>query len=149
MLQRTSVVDHLRLNIASFSSTIEFGDISYYQAFSRALAVQREKKIFFGGEGSFDQYPIFSEPIPIPPITENINIMYHQVKPIIKVKNLDITAVSASSLLQVGSTRNIYAETRVKHIRQIENHSEELTNQTFIPLEEIHSSAGTAIINGR
>jgi len=149
MLQRTSVVDHLRLNIASFSSTIEFGDISYYQAFSRALAVQREKKIFFGGEGSFDQYPIFSEPIPIPPITENINIMYHQVKPIIKVKNLDITAVSASSLLQVGSTRNIYAETRVKHIRQIENHSEELTNQAFIPLEEIHSSAGTAIINGR
>jgi spore germination protein PE len=149
MLQRTSVVDHLRLNIASFSSTIEFGDISYYQAFSRALAVQREKKIFFGGEGSFDQYPIFSEPIPIPPITENINIMYHQVKPVIKVKNIDITAVSASSLLQVGSTRNIYAETRIKHIRQIENHSEELKNQTIIPLEEIHSSPGTAIINGR
>ena len=149
MLQRTSVVDHLRLNIASFSSTIEFGDISYYQAFSRALAVQREKKIFFGGEGSFEQYPIFSEPIPIPPITENINIMYHQVKPVIKVKNIDITAVSASSLLQVGSTRNIYAETRIKHIRQIENHSEDLKNQTIIPLEDIHSSPGTTIINGK
>ncbi|MCE4050405.1 MULTISPECIES: spore germination protein GerPE [Bacillaceae] len=149
MLTRTSVVNHIRLNIASFSSTLEFGDISFYQAFSRALAVQREKKIFFGGEGSFDQYPIFSEPIPIPPITESINIMYHQIKPVIKVKNLDITAVSASSLLQVGSTRHIYAETRIKHIRQLENHSEELNNQTIIPLEEIHSSPGTAIVNGR
>ncbi|WOD62595.1 spore germination protein GerPE [Niallia taxi] len=147
MLQRTSVVDNVRLNVASFSSTVEFGDISYYQAFSRALAVQRERKTFFGNEGPFD-YPIFSEPIPIPPITENINIMYHQTKPIIKVKNLDITAVSASSLLQVGSTRHIYAETRIKHIRQLEKHSEELMNQTIIPLEEIHSSPGTSIING-
>ena len=120
MLQRTSVVNKAKTVVLSFSSTFEIGDVSYYQAMSRALAVQRQKKIFYGIEGSFNDYPIFSEPIPIVPIDENITFHAENLNPIIKVNNINITGVSAASLLQIGSCRHLYAEARIKHIRQLD-----------------------------
>lgn len=119
MLQRTSVVNKAKATILSFSSIFEIGDASYYQAMSRALAVQRQKKIFYGLEGSFNDYPIFSEPIPLPLIEEELTCHFENLKPIIKVNNINIIGVSAASLLQIGNCRHLYAETRIKHIRQL------------------------------
>lgn len=119
MLQRTSVVNKAKAIVLSFSSIFEIGDASYYQAVSRALAIQRQQKIFYGIEGSFNDYPIFSELIPLPPIEEEVTCQFENLKPIIKVNNINITGVSSASLLQIGNCHHLYAEARIKHIRQL------------------------------
>lgn len=137
MLQRTSVVDHIKLSLLSFSSTFEIGDANYFQAFSRALAVQRQRKLFYGDEGHFENYAVFSEPISFMPISEELTIHFENIKPIIKVDNIKITAVSSASLLQIGSCRHLFSETRIKHIRQIEKLK---TTQNDKHLIHLHSS---------
>ncbi|WP_400246403.1 spore germination protein GerPE [Niallia sp. JL1B1071] len=120
MLQRTSVVDLIKVSTVSFSSIVEIGDATYFQAISRALAVQRQKELFYGNEGAYEDYAVFKEPIPLIPITENVECHFENMKPIIKVHHINITGISSCSLLQIGNCRHMYAETRIKHIRQIE-----------------------------
>ncbi|MFT8321819.1 MAG: spore germination protein GerPE [Bacillus sp. (in: firmicutes)] len=148
MLQRTSVVDRLKVSTLSFSSFLEIGDASYFQAFSRALAVQRQKKLFYGIEGSFNDYPVFFEPIPLPPIQENIVCQFENVRPIIKVNNIYIIGVSASSLFQIGNCSHLYAETRIKHIRQVSNPQAKSNGSAQILLQdpnEIHLDQKTEV----
>jgi spore germination protein PE len=119
MLQRTSVVNAIKVNSASFASTIQLGDSRIINGFSRALAVQREADVFFGKEGNFLKYPIFSEPIPLLPITEELSLSTHNTLPIIKVNTISIIAMSSSAILHVGNSENVSMEARVKHIRQL------------------------------
>lgn len=119
MLQRTSVVDILKINSSSFASTIQLGDSQMINGVSRALAVQREADVFFGNEGNFSAYSVFTEPIPFQPITENITKVTHNLKPLIKVNKISILAMSSSSILQVGNSVNVSLEARIKHIRQL------------------------------
>lgn len=119
MLQRTSVVDHISINTLSFSSIFEIGDAPYINGLSRALAFQRPKPIYFSKEGIFDMYKIFKEEIPLPPLEDSIQTQTCHLKPMIKVGNIDLIGASASSIVQIGSSKNIYLESRVKHIRQL------------------------------
>jgi spore germination protein PE len=119
MLQRTSAIHLINVDIASFATTIQLGDSCVIDGFSRALAVQREAEIFYGNEGNFSSYPVFSEPIPLPPIDENLTYFVHQLNPVIKVNNIGIIGISSSSVLHVGNSRNVSMEVRVKHIRQL------------------------------
>ncbi|WP_102271872.1 spore germination protein GerPE [Cytobacillus massiliigabonensis] len=126
MLQRTSVVNYLKVDTVSFSSILEIGDSTFTQGFSRAIAVQREAEAFFGNEADFTSYSAFQIPIPFSPITENISMHSQQLKPIIKVQNIDVIGVSSSSILQIGSSKHISMEARVDHIRHLlSDHSEE------------------------
>ncbi|RHW43162.1 spore germination protein GerPE [Neobacillus notoginsengisoli] len=120
MLQRLSVVDSVIVKSVLFSSTIQIGDSSRIHGFSRAIALQREAEIFFDEEGDFNQFKVFSEPIFIPPITENITIAPFQLNPVIKVGTLEVTGLSAASIVQVGSTPKIAMESRIMHIRQLQ-----------------------------
>ncbi|PLR97672.1 spore germination protein GerPE [Bacillus sp. T33-2] len=119
MLSRTSVVDEIKISTLSFSSIFQIGDAEITNGFSRAIAVQREAETFFGNEGNFAAFPIFSEPIPIPPIEEELSFIKEHINPVIKVNNIIVTGVSSSSVVQLGSTRSISMEARVKHIRQL------------------------------
>lgn len=119
MLQRTSVVDHIEAKIVSYSSVLQIGDSAYINGLNRALAIQRETELFFGNEGNYAAYRIFSEPIPIEPVYELVSFIRHNPNPIIKVNNIDITGISSSSFLHVGNSGHISLEARVKHIRQI------------------------------
>lgn len=119
MLQRTSVVNHIKVETLSFSSILEIGDSTFTQGFSRAIAVQREAEAFFGYEADFRSYSAFQIPIPFSPITENISMYSQQLKPITKVQNIDVIGVSASSILQIGSSKHISMEARVEHIRHL------------------------------
>lgn len=119
MLQRTSSVDKINIDTISFSSVFEIGDSSSIQGFSRAIAVQRDAEFFHGREGNYSAYRIFSEPIPLLPIEEDIAIQTTQLNPVIKVQKIDIIGVSASSVIHIGSSRDISMEARVKHIRQL------------------------------
>ncbi len=119
MLQRTSYVNHLDVKVVSYSSILQIGDSCIINGLSRALAVQREEEIEYGREGNFASYSIFSEPIPLLPITEDITYLSRHLNPIIKVNKINVIGFSASSILHIGSSQNIYLEARVKHIRQL------------------------------
>lgn len=119
MLQRTSSVDHLNVDIVSFASTVQLGDAKIVNSHSRALAVQREAEIYIGGEGNFSRYPVFLEPLPFLPITENLSFAATHINPIIKVRKIAIIGISNASILQAGNSEIVSLETRVKHIRQL------------------------------
>lgn len=136
MLQRTSVVDLINVNTVSFSSIVEIGDATYHQAVSRALAVQRQRELFYGSEGAYEDYDVFREPIPLIPIIENVACHFENIKPIIKVHHINITGISSSSLLQIGNCRHIYTEARIKHVRQIEESIATEVGNNLIQLNE-------------
>jgi spore germination protein PE len=128
MLQRISNVDKVKVSIVSYSSVIQLGDSCITNGYSRALAVQREAEEFYGNEGNFPSYSVFTKPIPLPPINEEISMFTHNTKPVIKVNHIDIIGISAASILHVGNTRNVSMEVRIKHIRQelLEGHEQDL-----------------------
>jgi spore germination protein PE len=128
MLQRISNVDKLKVMILSYSSIIQLGDSCITNGYSRALAVQREAEQFYGNEGNFPSYSVFTKPIPLPPINEQISTFTHNLNPVIKVNNIDIIGISSSSVLHVGNTRNVSMEVRIKHIRQenLEGHEQDV-----------------------
>lgn len=105
--------------IVTFGSIIQLGDSSIVNGLSHALVVQREAEIFYGKEGNLPAYPVITKPILLPSIDETISFRAHNLNPIIKVKKVDLTAVSNSSILHVGNSKNISMEARVKHIREL------------------------------
>jgi spore germination protein PE len=119
MLSRFSKVNHIKINSVSISSVTQIGDSRMINGFSRALAVQREAEIFLENEGNFSNYPVFSEPIPLPPIDEPLDYQRINLVPCIRVSNIDITGVSTSSVVHIGSSDHVYMEARIKHIRQL------------------------------
>lgn len=119
MLSRFSKIQNLKITSVSFSSVAEIGDSQFINGLTRALAVQREAEVFYNFEGDYSLFPIFREPIPIPPIEEEILVQKNNLSPCIQVSQIKITAVSAASVIHIGNSNHINMESRVKHIRQI------------------------------
>ncbi|MBV7508563.1 spore germination protein GerPE [Bacillus sp. sid0103] len=119
MLQRTSCVDSINIKIVSFASTVQLGDSCIINGLSKALADQRETELFYGNEGNFLPYRVFSEPIPFQPITEPFTYSRQNPNPLIRVSKIDIIGISSSSLLHVGNSGHVSMEARVKHIREL------------------------------
>jgi spore germination protein PE len=119
MLSRLSKVQKLTIKSLSSASVNQIGDSQIINGLSRALAVQREAEVFFDYEGDYSLFPIFSEPIPLPPITENVIFQKMDLIPFIKVNEIKIIGVSSSSIVHIGNSQQVYMESRVKHIRQI------------------------------
>jgi spore germination protein PE len=130
MLQRTSYVNQMDIKVASYSSILQVGDSCIINGLSRALADQREAEILYGSEGSFSSFPIFSEPIPLIPVTENITYLSRHLNPVIKLNYLNVIGFSSSSILHIGNSQNIYMEARVKHIRELLNRRTDVPVQT-------------------
>jgi len=123
MLSRLSSVQHLRVNINSFSSVIEIGDSTFVNSYSRALAVQREEEQFYGAEGNFN-YSVYREAIPLPPIIEDVRMNRQNINPVINVSCIRVLGNAAASVIHIGSTCHIHLESRVKHIRQLRQREE-------------------------
>ncbi|WP_147533191.1 spore germination protein GerPE [Bacillus marasmi] len=120
MLKRTSFVDSLKVDSLQYSSIIQLGDSCYIQGGNLALAVQREEEIFLGQEGDVRSYRVFSEPILLPSITEQLSLSTNNQASIgIKVGSIDILGVSSSSIVHVGNSKIIQMEARIKHIRHL------------------------------
>ena len=119
MYKRTSIINDIDTTAVTISSIVEIGDSTYIHAFSRAFAVQREEQLFLGDEAQLANYEIFRRPFPDEPLTEHIHFESIPINPFIKVGSINITAVSSSSILHVGSSRNICLESRIKHVRHL------------------------------
>lgn len=116
---RISYVQLLQVNSISTSSILIVGDARRLTPNSKAIAVQREIPSFLGNEGNFNIYPIFSKEIPEPKETNHVQMNIINESKFIKVRDLEITAVGASSIIQIGSSCSIESESRIKHIRQL------------------------------
>lgn len=119
MFKRTSVVKDTRVIAVGDSSVFEIGDSVHMRLRNNVLAVQRQEELFFGNEGNLNVYPIFSRPFPQPQVYEDLNITRYNLSPFIRVNHINIVAVASSSVLHIGSTGTIDAESRIKHIRQL------------------------------
>ncbi|CAG9623460.1 spore germination protein GerPE [Sutcliffiella rhizosphaerae] len=119
---RISKVEEINIHSLTFSSYFHIGDSYHINAKSRALAVKREFPRFYGKEGHFSEFPIFSMKLPTPVITENVAMEKRDLNPFINVKTISVKGVSSSSVLQVGSSQTICAESRIKHMRQLLGH---------------------------
>jgi spore germination protein PE len=102
----------------STSATLIVGDSVKITARSRALAVQRQVAVFFKKDGEFEDYPLFTKEIPQPIINERVNMSIVQESPYIKVGHVKVLGVASASAMQIGSTRFIDLESRLKHFRQ-------------------------------
>lgn len=115
------MVNHTSVTDVSLSSVFLIGDASQVTPRSRALAVQRQFQLFFTNEGNFEEFSIFTMAIPKPKMDTNLTTNRYNLSSFIKVDHIDVTSVAASSIYQIGSNNYIDAESRVKHIRQLDS----------------------------
>ncbi|MEC0752403.1 spore germination protein GerPE [Bacillus haynesii] len=121
MILRTSKVKFLKVHSVGISSALQIGDAEEQFLKAKVLAVQRYLSLFYGNEGSFkqDDFQLFRQPIPhLLPETGVCSAFFHEI-PFIRVRAIKINGVSSSSVAQIGSTRRINADSRVKHIRKL------------------------------
>ncbi|AST08009.1 spore gernimation protein PE [Anoxybacillus flavithermus] len=119
-MSRLSVVHLLHANAVSFSSVLQIGDSQHIRLSGRALAVQRQLEYVDSREFPL-AFPIFTKPIPTPPI-DTEPLCHHTLHdcPLIAVHSMRIIGVSSTSVVHIGSTKTVEANSRVKHIRQLE-----------------------------
>ncbi|MEI5906488.1 spore germination protein GerPE [Bacillus spongiae] len=124
-MSRYSFVDGVKVRSIVFSSLVQAGDTQYLNGNARVLAVQREKECFFGNEGDhLSQFRVFNEPIPFlsaPIPTEFSKI---DLTPAIRVGVIDVIGASTVGIIHIGNIGDVRLESRIKHIRQLENKEE-------------------------
>lgn len=123
-MHRTSIVDRVKINDISLSSTLQVGELVNFKAYSQVLAIQREESIYLGNEGNFGAYDLFSKPIPLPLVYEDVCMEIVNRNPSIKVGNVRVIGAAASSLIQIGSNQRMDMESRIKHIRQLKQEND-------------------------
>ncbi|NNU89593.1 spore germination protein GerPE [Anoxybacillus sp. CHMUD] len=119
-MSRLSVVHLLRANAVSFSSVVQIGDSQEIHLSARVLAVQRQLEYVDNREFPLT-FPIFAKTIPAPPIDAEL-LCRHTLHdcPLIAVHSMRIIGISSTSVVHIGSTKTVEANSRVKHIRQLE-----------------------------
>jgi spore germination protein PE len=117
MISRYSKVNTAYVNSIGISSVFQIGDSMEIAPEVNVLAVQREEERHFGTEGDLSQYPIFQEEIPQPILYEQLTTNFFHENPSINVNRIDILAISSSSVVHIGSTKDITCVNRTKHIR--------------------------------
>ncbi|WP_175638275.1 spore germination protein GerPE [Metabacillus schmidteae] len=123
MINRQSNVTSAYVNSVGLSSVFQIGDSLQITPTTNVLAVQREEEKFFGYEGDTSMFQAFQEEIPQPIIYEPVITNFFHEIPRINVHSVNVTALSSSSVFHIGSTKDIIAEARVKHIRQLKNNN--------------------------
>lgn len=120
---RNTTLNCIFVNTVSTSGMVQFGDNQETNLKSRALAVQRAIANYEDDEFRFASYPIFS--LPKLTLEPCVSVSFISCSPQpnanIRVGFVRTLGVSASSLLRVGTSGPIQAESRIKHIRQYNN----------------------------
>lgn len=121
MQERYVNISRSTVNTIAFSSIFNIGDTVFCNPKFKAIAVQRETNSWNENyDLQFTEYPIFQKEanwidvdLPI-----HLNTVHHTN---IHVDNVMITSISQSSSIQFGGIKKIHAESRLKHIRILEN----------------------------
>jgi spore germination protein PE len=118
---RISLVKTISVSDISTSATLQIGDSIEITPRTKSIAVQRQYELFYSDEGNFDAYSIFSATIPTLKIDKSLVFTKRNEGSTINVNYIDILSASSSSVLHIGSTKTINAESRTKHFRQLLN----------------------------
>ncbi|MFD0682152.1 MULTISPECIES: spore germination protein GerPE [unclassified Paenibacillus] len=119
MNKRISTVGIISVNTLGEATVFEVGDSETIAPFNYVIAVQREKAIFLESEFDFSDYAIFSIPLEPPEINENLTMTRINESPNIVVHKISVFLVSSSSVVHIGSSQTLNAESRIKHIRHL------------------------------
>ncbi|WP_282935843.1 spore germination protein GerPE [Paenibacillus sp. RC67] len=119
MDRRVSTVGYLKVNTLGTATVLEVGDSDQLTPFNYTIAVQREKAIFVQNEFRFSDYSLFSRHLLDPIIDESLYMKRTNVTPNITVNKINIFLVSSSSIAHIGSSENLLAQSRIKHIRHL------------------------------
>lgn len=128
MQKRMTKVNELEVISLSYSAICEIGDTHCVKPKSRAIAVQKEGAVFQEDFFSFSDYPIFQtqkKPVDLETLSINQKHCHHVSH--IQVDYVKVTGASSSSLIQLGNLDKLDAESRIKHIRVLQD-TEETTN---------------------
>lgn len=117
MFKRLSHVNRVQVDTVYNSSIVQIGDSQEICAQARALAVQREKPVYWGNEGDWKQFAIFQSPDP--PLSDPGPVLMKKenASSIIHVTSLYVSGLSGAALLHIGSNEHMLLESRLKHIR--------------------------------
>ncbi|MGG1661657.1 spore germination protein GerPE [Brevibacillus sp. NRS-1366] len=119
MPERTSHVHSLTNISIDTSSVLQIGDSKEVTTLANVLAVQRETAIFYENEFLFRDNLLFCEPIPLPVLSESIDMYtFHEI-PAIRVNKVTVDFAAASAVIHVGSSQSISLESRIKNIRHL------------------------------
>ncbi|MBB6452997.1 spore germination protein PE [Salirhabdus euzebyi] len=114
---RNSNVTNIYINACSYSSIIQLGDAVRADPYLRAIAVQREGAFFDAEDFPYEEYSIFTRPFTEMESIVPLSQAHIHHEPKINVHAIDMEGVSGSSIVQVGSLKDIDAKSRIKHIR--------------------------------
>ncbi|MEF2293052.1 spore germination protein GerPE [Virgibacillus dokdonensis] len=124
MKKRTSIVDNLFTNSVSTSSILSIGDTENAALKFKGLAIQKQNPVFSKRDEETFNYPLFKRDTNWPEPKMLVNKLTTHHKGSIHVANVASIGVSSSSLLQIGNLTRVYAESRVKHFRKLQDTSE-------------------------
>lgn len=121
LLNRISNIHAAYVNSIGISSIFQIGDSMEINPTVKVLAIQREQEIFYGNEGNLQKFSLFRENIPQPFFDEEFYSAYYNETPTINVNGVKVIAASSSAVIHFGSTDEINAVARIKHIRQLDS----------------------------
>lgn len=119
MQYRTSNVKHITVNAISNSSIFNIGDTRYSDSENKAIAVQKEGETM-KYDLKFEDFPIFKRKAVWPSFGIPVIKKTVQHHPEIQIQSVDILSISSSSVFQVGKLSHTKSESRIKHIRILE-----------------------------
>ena len=115
-----SQIGNLSITAIASTSVLQIGDSNNIDSLARVIAVQRQEEQYYGFEAPFSMYSIFSRK-PKPLRIVNPSSLNRPSKNM--VNSFDLKGLATSSVLHVGNSSHIRMVSRVKHIRQLENSS--------------------------
>jgi spore germination protein PE len=116
---RVSQVGELSIASIQTSSIVFIGDNVVIDAHLQAIAVQREVADFLEDEGNFADFRLFGQAIPEPSPEPGAEFAVDNCESCLQVDRMRVIAMADSAVLQIGSTRLVSGEVRVKQLRQL------------------------------
>ncbi|RDW18240.1 hypothetical protein CWR48_11690 [Oceanobacillus arenosus] len=119
MKKRTAIVNTIYTTSIANSSIFSIGDTHTINQKSKAIALQKEGEKFKQTDNLyFKDYDIFKQKavwLNSPSVVNQYKVCNHANT--IHVHQVNVTAVSLSSVFQVGNADEISADSRLKHFR--------------------------------
>ncbi|SEU03857.1 spore germination protein PE [Salinibacillus kushneri] len=123
-MKRNAKVQHIYINSNAYGSVIQIGDAVKADPYIRAIAVQKEGAFFDTNDFPFSAFPLYTRPFPEIKEESSIPQQHHHRDRNIHVHSFDIEGVTGSSIVQVGSLKDIDAKARLKHFRILADEDE-------------------------
>ncbi|MGN1401464.1 MAG: spore germination protein GerPE [Bacillus sp. (in: firmicutes)] len=129
MSPRTVRIKQLNVNVIISGSVFQVGDSSYMDSSNRALALQVDENTFHNFPEDFNQYPRFTETLPVPVIYESLPFYKEDLLPDIRVNCVQVSSIAASSIVSTGNTLHARMCSKVVHVRKLTKPEEQLYAQ--------------------